>query len=209
MTLSPPSSHADVYHSPGQYIRVRTDTGEGYFVLAGECHAPSWEILVRNNGEASTSLVEAPEGTVVGATPPLGEGFPLANARGRALVIAVAGSALSVARPILRDRVAHREAPLTSIYIGVRSSKEIPLSDEVAGWAHAGARLVLCLSRSEEDDATILPEARRGEGYVQRVIQADLAKDKLGDIVFAAGPAGMLEAVRGLATATLEVVTNA
>lgn len=210
MTLAPPASHSSAYQSPGQYIQVRTDSGSGYFVLAGECHAPSWEILVRNNGEASTDLIGAPEGTVVGATTPLGNGFPIARARGRALLIAVVGSALAVARPLFRDRIAHREAPLTSVYIGVRSSKEIPLVDEVAGWAHAGARLVLCLSRAAEDDPAILPEALRAQGYVQSVIAADLASNRLGgDMVFAAGPAGMLEAMRGLSTATLEVVTNA
>lgn len=188
VTLTPPSTHADAYRSPGQYIQVRTDSGSGYFVLAGECHAPSWEILVRNNGEASIDLIGAPEGTVV-------------------------GSALSVARPLMRDRVAHREAPLTSIYIGVRSSREIPLVDEVAGWAHAGARLVLCLSRTAEDDEAILAEAVRGPGYVQAIIQAEIASGKLGaspasQMIFAAGPAGMLDAMRGLATTTLEVVTN-
>lgn len=213
MTLTPPSSHAAAYRSPGQYIQVRTDSGSGYFVLAGECRAPSWEILVRNNGEASTDLIGAPEGTVVGATSALGKGFPLERARGRALAIAVVGSALSVARPLMRDRVAHREAPLTSIYVGVRSSREIPLVDEVAGWAHAGARLVLCLSRAADDDAAVLAEAVRGEGYVQTVIQAEIASRKLGaspesQMIFAAGPAGMLDAMRGLATSTLEVVTN-
>jgi NAD(P)H-flavin reductase len=213
VTLTPPSSFADAYRSPGQYIQVRTDSGSGYFVLAGECHAPSWEILVRNNGEASIDLIGAPEGTVIGATTALGKGFPLQRARGRGLVIAVVGSALSVARPLMRDRVAHREAPLTSIFVGVRSSREIPLVDEVAGWAHAGARLVLCLSRHPDDDPSILPEAARAQGYVQAVVQTEIEAGRLGSqtdghVVFSAGPAGMLEAMRGLANATLEVVTN-
>ena len=99
---------------------------------------------------------------------------------------------------------------MLTVYIGVRSAKEIPLADEVAGWAHAGVRLVLCRSRAAEDDLGLLPEAVRAEGYVQRVIQADIASGRLGsDLVFAAGPAEMLETLRGLATATLEVVTNA
>lgn len=187
-------------------------------MLASEPSAPSWEILVRNNGEASIDLLEAPEGTVVGATTALGEGFPVAKARGRALLVAVVGSALSVARPLLRERIAHREAPLTSVYVGVRSSRELPLADEVAGWAHAGARVVLCLSRSSDDDPATLPEAVRTEGYVQRVVKEEISRGPLGRgagesgphaFVFAAGPAEMLEAMRGLRTPTLEVVTNA
>jgi NAD(P)H-flavin reductase len=113
----------------------------------------------------------------------------------------------------MRDRIAHREGPLTTIFVGVRSSREIPLVDEVAGWAHAGARLVLCLSRPPEDDPSILPEAARAQGYVQAVVQTEVEAGRLGTltdghVVFAAGPAGMLEAMRGLANATLEVVTN-
>ncbi|MBX3229786.1 MAG: hypothetical protein KIT84_05580 [Labilithrix sp.] len=209
VTLTPPEEMAASYRAPGQYVQVRTDSGSGFFVLAGELHAPSWELLVRNNGEASTDLTGAPEGTVVSVAGPLGKGFPLERARGRALVVAVAGSALAVARPILRDRLAHREAALTSVYIGVRSSREIPLVEEVAGWAHAGARLVLCLSRASDDDASVLPEALRGEGYVQRVLADDLAaRRSAGGVVFAAGPGGMLTDLRALAGDTLEVVTN-
>lgn len=213
VTLTPPAANAAAYQSPGQYIQVRTDSGSGYFVLAGEIHAPSWEILVRNNGEASIDLIGAPEGTVVAATAPLGKGFPLERARGRGLALGVVGSALSVARPIMRDRIAHREAALTSVYIGVRSAREIGLPDEVAGWAHAGARVVLCLSRTADDDPAVLREAVRAEGYVQAVVSAEIGAGKWAGetahaMVFAAGPAGMLEAMRGLTTATLEVVTN-
>lgn len=209
VTLTPASGQAAEYKTPGQFIEVRTDSGSGYFVLAGELAAPSWEILVRNNGEASTDLTSAPEGTSVGVRGPLGSGFPLDRAHGKALVVAVAGSALAVVRPIMRERIAHKEASLTSVYVGVRSAREIALRDDVAGWAHAGARLVLCVSRPSDDDPSILSEAARGEGYVQRVIEADLAGGKVAcDLAFAAGPAGMLEQMKALGTATLEVVTN-
>lgn len=209
VTLTPSPEQAAKYQTPGQFIEVRTDSGSGYFVLAGELAAPSWEILVRNNGEASTDLTSAPEGTTVGVRGALGKGFPIARAHGKGLIVAVAGSALAVVRPIMRERIAHREASLTSVYVGVRSAKEIALRDDVAGWAHAGARLVLCVSRPADDDRSILTEAIRGDGYVQRVIEADLAAGNVaGDLAFAAGPAGMLEQMKAFSCATLEVVTN-
>jgi hypothetical protein len=80
----------------------------------------------------------------------------------------------------------------------------VPLADEVAGWVHAGARVVLCLSqRGESDDLSVLPQVRRVVGYVQQVIAEDvLPKDAL---LFAAGSAAMLDELRAL---PLEVVTN-
>ncbi len=212
VTMTPTHEFSQGYRAPGQYVEVRTDAGSGYFVLAGEVGAPSWELLVRNNGEASAVLATAPEGYVVGVQGPLGKGFPLERAEGKALVVAVAGSALAVSRPILRERVARRSAALTSVYIGVRSVRDVPLLSEVAGWAHAGVRLVLCLSREEPDDPGILPEATRAAGYVQRVLAREIQDGRVvGDMVFVAGPSKMIDDVRALRASlspTLEVFAN-
>ena len=215
VTLTPSLDHAMAYRAPGQYIEVRAEAN-GYFVLAGEIGAPSWELLVRTNGGASDALTASPEGTVFDVVGPLGRGFPLERARGRHLVVAVAGSALAVTRPILRDRIARREGRSTSVYIGARTAKDVALPHDVAGWAHAGARVVLCLSRPELDERNVLPDARRAVGYVQNVLAQDVASGLIeGGLVFAAGPAGMLDELRDLPAraasknaATLEVITN-
>lgn len=211
VTLTPSPDRAMAYRAPGQYIEVRAEAN-GYFVLAGEIGAPSWELLVRTNGGASDALTASPEGTVFDVVGPLGRGFPIERARGRHLVVAVAGSALAVTRPILRDRIARREGRTTSVYIGARTAKDVALAREVAGWVHAGARIVLCLSRLELDDPRTLAEATRMSGYVQTVLAQDVGDGRIADdaLVFAAGPAGMLEALRGLPAtgAKLEVITN-
>ncbi len=212
VTITPSHALAQRYTAPGQYVEIRTDAGSGYFVLAGEVGAPSWELLVRNNGEASAVLATAPEGTVLAVQGPLGKGFPLEHANGRALIVAVAGSALAISRPILRERVARRNAALTSVYIGIRSVRDVPLLPEVAGWGHAGVRLVLCLSREEPDDPAVLPEASRAPGYVQRVLAREIQDGRVaGDIVFVAGPSKMIDDVRALRASlspTLEVFAN-
>ncbi|MDF2697319.1 MAG: Heterodisulfide reductase, cytochrome reductase subunit [Labilithrix sp.] len=211
VTLTPEHERALAYRAPGQYIEVRA-ASNGYFVLAGEIGAPSWELLVRTNGGASDALTTAPEGTVFDVVGPLGKGFPLERTHGRALVVAVAGSALAVTRPILRDRIARREGPLTSVYIGARTAADVALSREVAGWVHAGARVVVCLSRPDIDDAAILAEARRATGYVQSVLRDDVAEGLIAEgLVFAAGPKGMMDELRDLSSRApaLEVITNA
>ncbi|MBX3258921.1 MAG: hypothetical protein KIS78_16570 [Labilithrix sp.] len=210
VTLTPALVHAQAYRAPGQYIEVRAQAN-GYFVLAGEIGAPSWELLVRTNGGASDALTGAPEGTVFDVVGPLGAGFPLERAAGRPLVVAVAGSALAVTRPILRDRIARREGPSTSVYIGARTAREVALAEEVAGWVNAGVRVVLCLSRPEIDDPRILDAASRANGYVQAVLVRDVRDGVVSDgLVFGAGPAGMLDELRSLPSAAraLEVVTN-
>lgn len=216
VTLTPPFDHAMAYRAPGQYIEIRAGVS-GYFVLAGNIGEPSWELLVRTNGGASDALTGSPEGTVFDVVGPLGRGFPMERARGRRLVVAVAGSALAVTRPILRARIAQREARSTTVYIGARTAEDVALASEVAGWAHAGARVMLCLSRPELDDSSLLAEARRETGYVQAVLAEHVAEGRITDgLVFAAGPSGMLEelralprkAVRGAGSAELEVITN-
>ncbi len=227
VTLTPAPEHARAYRAPGQYIEVRAEA-TGYFVLAGEIGAPSWELLVRANGGASDALAGSPEGTVFDVVGPLGDGFPLERARGRHLVVAVAGSALAVTPPIQRDRIARREGRATSVYIGARTAQEVALTTEVAGWVHAGTRVILCLSRPEVDDPRVLADVRRASGYVQTVLARDVSHGVIGEegLVFAAGPAGMLDELRDLpekaaamagravhargsgAGAKLEVITN-
>ncbi|MBX3215692.1 MAG: hypothetical protein KF850_26880 [Labilithrix sp.] len=210
VTLTPALAHAQAYRAPGQYIEVRAQAS-GYFVLAGEIGAPSWELLVRTNGGASDALTGSPEGTVFEVVGPLGAGFPLERAAGRPLVVAVAGSALAVTRPILRDRIARREGASTSVYIGARTARDVALAGEVTGWVNAGVRVVLCLSRPDIDEPGILGAARRASGYVQTVLVQDVSDGVVtGGLVFGAGPAGMLDQLRSLPPAAhaLEVVTN-
>jgi dihydroorotate dehydrogenase electron transfer subunit len=197
ITLRPSPEQARAYRAPGQYVRVDADSG-GYFVLAGEVGAPTWELLVRANGGASDALIAAREGATFRVAGPFGDGFPLARAENHVLVLAVVGGALGAVRPLL-----HMRDPLqTQLYLGVRTASDVPIADEVSAFARAGGTVVLCVS--SEDDRTVLPELRRAEGWVQHVLPREAPR---GAIVFAAGPETMLEALRAMPE--LEVVTNA
>jgi len=194
------------YTAPGQYIELRAPRGNGYFVLAGSLGDPVWELLVRNAGDAADALFHAPIGTSFEVTAPLGEGFPVERATGRVLALAVVGSALAVARPIVARRIAEGAASRTHVYVGARTAADVPLADEVAAWSVDGVNVVLCLSRSSGELERA--GARKEAGYVQDVMRRDV--DRLGPsvLVFAAGPEAMLTAMRDLPRATLEVVTN-
>lgn len=204
---------ARAYAAPGQYIELRTPRGNGYFVLAGALGESSWELLVRNAGDAADVLVNAPIGTALEVTGPLGDGFPAERAVGRQLVVAVVGSAMAVARPLLARRIAEGSAARTHVYVGARSATDVPLPGEVEAWGSSGVEVVLCLSGKEiEHDRDRLAFARRAAGYVQDVVARDVDgpnRPRLeGALVFAAGPEAMLAAMRGLPGSVLEVVTN-
>lgn len=207
--LEPEPSLAATYVRPGQYVKVVTSTGEGYFAFAGEPGEARWAFLVRNNGEASIALVTAPIGTEVDVTSALGDGFDLARAAGRALVVATPGSAIAVTRSILRTRLDAGEGSRTHVFLGARAAHDLPLQGEIAAWVVAGVPLTLCLSRAElHHDEEVAPGARRAAGYVQGAIAAAL-RDRVvpaDAVLFGAGPAAMLAELKQL---PLDVVTNA
>lgn len=212
---------ARAYTAPGQYVEVTTAAGRGYFVLGGNIGESPWELLVKNAGDAADALVSLPFGSAVAIEGPKGAGFPVARADSRAVVVAVVGSALAVARPVMHLRIAEGAARSTFLFLGLRAPRDLPIAAEVAGWSEHGVTVVLCLSRSElEHDVAVLPNAQRAAGYVQlavaRAVEAGVVPP--GALVVAAGPEAMLREMRAFAAShaaahrstspPLEVVTN-
>jgi NAD(P)H-flavin reductase len=198
------------YTAPGQYVEVKVEKGNGYFVLAGDVAAARWELLVRNAGDAADALTSAPLGSAIEVSAALGLGFPIDGALGRPLGVAVVGTALAVARPILRRRIAEGDARRTYVFLGVRSAADVPLAAEVDAWSSQGAHVTLCLSRpaAPEDDRALARAVRR-QGYVQRAVVLAIEAGELPEraLVVAAGPEEMLADMRALSS-SVEVVTN-
>ncbi len=190
------------YTSPGQYIEVRTEAGDGYFVLAGDVEKGPFELLVKNAGDAADALFSRPIGTGLRVAGPLGAGFPYARMKDRHLVVAVVGSALAVARPVLKHRIDGGASSATHLFLGLRSPLDLPIAAEVAGWVAQGVAVVLCLSRAElHHHEEVLPGAKRVSGYVQLALTRALEDGSVphGSLVIAAGPEQMLADMRALA----------
>lgn len=202
---------ARAYVAAGQYVEVKAERGNGYFVLAGEVGRSPWELLVRNAGDAADALVTGPLRARIEISSPLGDGFPTPPTD-RALTVVVAGSAFAVARPVVRQRLAAGAACRTHVYVGVRGLADVPLAREVSTWASAGVAVVLCLSRAAAvDPASEIASLPRERGYVQQVIADALAGGRVpaDGLVVAAGPEAMLAEMRVLGAARgVEVVTN-
>jgi len=206
------------YTTPGQYIEVKAESGNGYFVLASDVGQRPWQLLVKNAGGAADALATLPVGTSVPVVGPLGAGFSVERMRSRPVVVAVVGSALGVARSVLGRRIADGAATATHLFLGLRAPTDLAIPNEVAAWAAQGIAVVLCLSRSELDHhREVLPGAQRVAGYVQDALAHALQSGQVphGTLVIAAGPDAMLADMRSLATGpssaagpSVEVLTN-
>ena len=214
---------ARAYTTPGQYVEVRTASGKGYFVLASEVGDAPWQLLVKNAGDAADALVTLPLGSALEVIGPLGAGFSTSRMESRHVVIAVVGSALGVARPVLGRRIRDGVATSTHLFLGVRAPTDVPILGEVERWAEQGVRVVLCLSRGELDHhPEVAKRVHRVAGYVQNALVRALQAGDVphGTLVIAAGPDAMLAELRALGRGTsssegavlaapsIEVLTN-
>ncbi len=191
------------YTTPGQYIEVKADSGNGYFVLASDVGRRPWQLLVKNAGGAADALATFPIGSSFTVVGPLGAGFSVERMRSRHVVVAVVGSALGVARSVLGRRIADGVATATHLFLGLRAPTDLAIPTEVEAWAEKGIRVVLCLSRSElRHHREVLPSAERVVGYVQHALARALEMSAVphGSLVIAAGPDAMLADMRSLAT---------
>jgi sulfhydrogenase subunit gamma (sulfur reductase) len=221
ITLEVAPEVARAYRTPGQYVEVKTSAGKGYFVLASDVGATPWEMLVKSAGEAAEALGTLPLGSVLPVEGPLGAGFSVERMSSRHVAVAVVGSAISVARPVVRQRIRDGAAATTHVFVGVRSLADLPIATEIQEWCERGIAVVLCLSRSElHHHPEVLPKAHRVGGYVQRALAHALQAGEVphGTLVITAGPDAMLADMRALASGgadgaflagpSLEVLTN-
>jgi NAD(P)H-flavin reductase len=159
---------------------------------------------VKNAGGAADALATLRLGTELAIVGPLGTGFSVARMKSRHVAVAVVGSALGVARPVVAQRIDDGAAASTHLFIGLRTPTDLPIASEVERWSEQGVQVVLCVSRTELDrHAEVLPRARRVAGYVQQALARALETGDVphGTLVIAAGPDAMLADMRDLARA--------
>ena len=194
LTLELPSEVRGTHVLPGQYVSVCAGGDTGYFVLASAVGAETWEILLRSGGDVADALLVATLGERVPVTAALGGGFPCDEARGRSLLIAVAGTGIAAAKPIMSWRMNDGDAARTDVFLGMRVAADLPMHAEIAAWQAAGSRVTVCLSR-ENPDAGVPGFVR---GYVQDVARSTLGVMDSRGMIFAVGPGPMIDAFRVL-----------
>ncbi len=215
---------AATHRTAGQYVEMRIAGETGFFVLASEPGDAPWTLIMRPGGGASDVVLAAPQGSPLELTGALGAGFPVDAVAGRPLVLALNGTGVAAAPPLVARRLRDGDARSTALFLGIRSREELPLEAELLGWQAQGVRIVVCLSQATPGVSSAPPVADRvppggagsleySNGYVQDVLGAHLVAESLsGGRIFAVGSTAMLEALTerapSLGLRPEDVVTN-
>jgi NAD(P)H-flavin reductase len=190
---------AEGHQGPGQVVKIRTPAGEGYFALAS-APAPDRraDLLFRRGGRiADAAVAAAGQGGPGGAlelTAPFGNGFPVAEAEGRDVLLFAAGSGIAPIRSLVQHLLGRRErVGRVTLFYGQRRGADFAYQREHPGWERGGVRVVLCPSR--EDDAW-----QGVRGYVQEVARSlAFGGSSPGDsVAFVSGMHAMVDDVRAV-----------
>jgi NAD(P)H-flavin reductase len=178
-------SHANA----GQYVKLALPGYDAsYFAIAS---APStdgsrFDLLVKRTPGLAGALAEAPAGSKVMLSTPLGKGFPLERANGKNVLLIATGSGISPIRSAIealrKDRAKVRDVTL---YWGARTPRSFPYEDEWIGWEKDDIRLVRTVSQPSPG------EWSGPTGYVQAHLDGEPLEDT---VAFLVGQKAMVEA---------------
>jgi NAD(P)H-flavin reductase len=211
LTIDPGAHLARTHDSPGQYVEVRVEGETGYFVLANEPGAATWDLVMKSGGGASDVLLRMRAGDVLEVTGAIGAGFPMAPAAGRPLLVVLGGTGMAAGRPIVRRRIREGDASRTWVFVALRRREESALEDDLDAWADAGATVFVCLSQgnSAEDGGRFV------HGRIPDILRAFAASHPgaiESAVVFFVGTASMVatlrEAAPSLGIRPEDVLTN-
>jgi len=195
------------YRQPGQYLEMRVQGETGFFVLSSDPGSIAWELVMRAGGGASDVVLAIPVGSPLEVTGALGEGFPVELAAARPLVVALNGTGVAAAPPVVRRRVRDGDAAITRVFLGVRARDELPLEPELRAWRASGVEVVACLSQPGPGQSPAPAASGEGAGrrdgvdfeagYVQDVVRDRVGPGWLaGGRIFAVGTSSMVDALR-------------
>jgi len=136
LTLEPRATKRIPRSRPGQFNMLYVfAVGEAAISISGG--NPDGQLIhtVRTTGKVTSALTRLTPGDTVGVRGPYGHGWPVADSKGRDLVIVAGGLGLPPLRPALYEVFRNRESyGRVEIIDGARSPKDLVFYDEVQGW---------------------------------------------------------------------------
>ena len=130
--------------APGQYVKITTGTGEGFYALANAPGEPA-ELLVKRGSSVADALAALEMGEEVSMSPAQGKGYPLAAHEGRDIWLFAAGSGIAPIRATVRAILAERSRyGDVRLYHGSRTAEEFAYAGEHARW-RAGGIDIFCV----------------------------------------------------------------
>jgi NAD(P)H-flavin reductase len=140
MDGSPPSPFA-----PGQFSMLYVfGVGELPISISGDPEQPRLVYTVRSVGPATQALVSCRPGDPLGVRGPFGTAWPLAEARGKDVLIVAGGIGLAPLRPAIYQILCARDAYVRLIVLyGARSPQDLLYRKELNSWARSPDTQVL------------------------------------------------------------------
>jgi NAD(P)H-flavin reductase len=149
LTLEPTRSGIGAW-APGQFTMVYAfGVGEVPISISGGADSQIRH-TVRDVGAVTHAVATAPVGSVLGLRGPFGEGWDLASAWGKDIVLLAGGIGLAPLRPVLVEALAQRDQyGRIAILIGARTPADLVFTHEYGVWRAAGAQLLVTVDRAE------------------------------------------------------------
>ncbi len=137
---------------PGQFNMLYLfGVGESAISLSGIPEDGGAIHTIHAVGSVTRAMQGLGPGDVVGVRGPFGTPWPVAEARGRDLVLVAGGIGLAPLRPVLHAVMAEREAfGRVLLCYGARSPGDTIYRDEVAAWEAAGIEVRVTVDRATD-----------------------------------------------------------
>ena len=144
------------YRQPGQYVFVaKSEQGppSGFAIARAPDPGRHYiELLIAKGTELGTHLASLSVGDSVFMSEPQGQGYPLAQVKGRDLLLLSAGSGLAPIRALLEVVVSRRQRfGRVHLVHGQASRAELPFRDWLDGLPASDVSVELALSRAGDE----------------------------------------------------------
>ena len=124
-------------HRSGQFVQISLmGIGEAPIsVSSGPSDEPAFEMVVRRVGNVTEALERLEPGVKVGVRGPYGTSFPMADLRGRDILVVAGGIGIVPVRSAIQEVLGHRSdyGRLTIAY-GMRAPQDRLFGAEIAAW---------------------------------------------------------------------------
>ena len=138
LTMEAQAGGALAPYAPGQFSMLYVfGNGELPISISGDPEVPGRLVYtVRSVGKATHALVNTPPGGGIGMRGPFGTSWPLAEARGKDVLIVAGGIGLAPLRPAICHVLSHRDDYVRLIVLyGARSPRDLLYRKQLAEWA--------------------------------------------------------------------------
>lgn len=111
-----------------------------------------WAHTIRVAGTVTQSLARLQPGATIGLRGPYGNPWPMAECRGRDVILVAGGIGLAPLRPVIYELLANRaEYGDITLLLGARTPDGLLYTDDYAGWQAAGMKLISTVDRASPE----------------------------------------------------------